>query len=88
MSYGAFVQACIDERRRAALRGQTWEYGAAKFASDHLPDYPELRVFEALRALRWPDRPVTVSEALRWLRQNVTPEELRAWSAEMDGWQP
>lgn len=88
MSYGAFVQACIDERRDAALRGNSWERAAVKFASDHLPDFPERRVFETLRALRWPDRPVSVDVALREVRRRTSPAELRAWSDLMDSWQP
>lgn len=88
MSYGAFVQACIDERRDQALHGRSWEVGALKFASDHLPDFPESRVLEALRVLRWPDRAVTVAQALAEVRRRTSPEELRAWSEEMDSWQP
>lgn len=88
MSYGAFVQACIDERRAAVLRGHSWEASAIKFASDHLPDFPEHRVLEVLRVLRWPDRRVSVDQALRAVRRVTSPAELRAWSDEMDSWQP
>lgn len=88
MSYGAFVQACIDERRDAALRGHSWNDSAERYASCHLPDFPEHRVLEVLAELRWPARSVSVSEVLRAVKARVTPAEMRAWSEEMDSWQP
>lgn len=88
MSYGAFVQACVDERRGETLRGYSWEASASKYANDHLPDYPEDRVLETLRDLRWPDRPVSFGEIYAAVKRRVSPEEVRAWRIEMDGWQP
>jgi hypothetical protein len=88
MSYGAYVQACIDERRDAALHGHSWEDGAERYASLHFPDFPEHRVLEVLAELHWPARSVSVSEVLRAVKVRVTPAEMRAWSEEMDSWQP
>lgn len=84
VSYGAYVQACIDERRRAVLGNASWEYGAVKYANDNFSDYPEHRVVEVLRDMRWPDRPVTVSEVQRQLKERVTVEERRAWLRDLD----
>lgn len=88
MSYGAFVQACIDERRDAALRGHSWQDSAERYASEHLPDFPEQHVLKVLDEMRWPERPVSLSEVIRAVKARVTPAEMRAWSEEMDSWQP
>jgi hypothetical protein len=88
VSYGAFVQACIEERRALVLRGRPWEDGAARYASEHLPDFPESRVVEVLGELRWPDRRVSLGEVLTAVRGRVSAGELAAWEAEMDSWQP
>jgi hypothetical protein len=85
VSYGAYVQACIDERRRRAIGRQPWDYAAVKYASDNFPDYPEARVVEVLVDLRWPDRPVTVGEVHKQLKQRVTAQEKRAWEAWLEG---
>jgi hypothetical protein len=76
VSYGAYVQACIDERRSSVLGSRSWEFGAVKYANDNFADFPEEKVVEVLCALRWPDRPVTVSEVLCALRCAGRPPHL------------
>lgn len=79
MSYGAYVQACIDERRWRTIGTADWDYAAMKYASDNFSDYPESRVIQALRDLRWPDRPVRVGEVHTRLDAVVSAEEKREW---------
>lgn len=79
VSYGAYVQACIDERRRKTIGNATWDYAAVKYANDNFSDFPEEKVITVLREMRWPDRPVTVGEVLKQLRLVVTTEEQNAW---------
>lgn len=84
MSYGRFVQLCIDERRHLSQAGRSWDFAATKFANDNFGDFPEHRVIEALRKLRWPDRPVSVGEVNRWLRSNVGKSERRRWIEDLE----
>lgn len=83
MSYGAYVQACIDERRHKTIGRADWDYAAVKYANDNFPDYPEHIVISVLRAMRWPDRPVGVREVLPRLNQRVTPAQRRRWLEEL-----
>ena len=74
MSYGAFVQACIDERRsRESLR-----------FFDQLADYPEHHVTAALDALGRPGRRVGLGEVYAEVRRRVSPGERRAWLAQLE----
>lgn len=68
VSYGAFVHASIQQRRRDVMGGPDWQHAAERFANDNFPDYRESAVIELLRAMRWPDRPVSVPEVQRALR--------------------
>ena len=82
VSYGAYVQACIDERT-AALSGRTdQDFARVKRANDDFPDYPEQVVLDALRELQYPQRPVTFSEVRAVLKQRVSSAEKRAYLTE------
>jgi len=82
VSYGAYVQACLDERRRKTIGRADWDYAAVKYANDNFADYPEERVVEVLREMRWPDRPVTVGEVHKVLKARVSPSERERWLKE------
>ena len=83
MSYGAYVQACIDQRT-AALSGRTdQEFARVKRASDDFGDFPEPVVLEVLRELRYPQRPVSFSEIRKELKRRVSSAEKRAWLTEV-----
>lgn len=84
VSYGAYVQACIDERRQQVMGNATWDYAAVKYANDNFPDYPEPSVVVLLAELKWPDRPVSVGEVSKALKERVTPAERRAWAEHLD----
>lgn len=84
MSYRAFVQACIDERRHKTIGTADWNYAAVKYANDNFPDYPETTVVAVLRDMRWPDRPVSVSEVYRELKRRVSPAARRDWLESLD----
>jgi hypothetical protein len=90
MSYARFVHAAIEERQYATvghtitLGSPAWVEQAIKYASDNFPDYPEGIVVVLLREMRWPDRPVTVSEVNREIRRRVSPAERLAWLQSLD----
>lgn len=79
MSYGAYVQACIDERVKAHSGRTDQDFARVKRANDDFGDWPEDVVLEVLAEFRYPQRPVTFSEVRNALKQRVSPEEKRAW---------
>ena len=82
MSYGAYVQACIDERT-AALSGRTdQDFARVKRANDDFGDWPEHVVLDVMAELRYPQRPVSFSEIRNVLKLRVSPAEKRAWLME------